>query len=256
MIDKFLKKCAILPIMRKFYYKILESEITVPILFFTLIGLLLIFLDYKYGFQLSNIQIQAHTLLMNILVFGILILWINKMRDRHNLRLRYHEEIDDFRDWKADEAKFRILGSIKRLVKLGEKKIDVNRAYLSEAWLENYFFEDSNFNCTNLSDAYISGCTFKRVDFTGASFANANIVRSSFHECKLDKANFVGVVLFEVDFAGSDLIHFDQSNNLDKAHVIYNPMNLDETLLNLIKEKRPDLLKKPGVMVKIKGQWQ
>lgn len=242
--------------MRKFYYKICESEITVSLLFFILIGLLIIFLDYEYGFQLSNIQIQAHALLMNILVFGILILWINKIRDRHNLRIRYHEEIDDFRDWKADEAKFRILGSIKRLVKLGEKIIDVNRAYLSGVWLENYSFEDSNFNCTNLSDAHISGCTFKRVDFTGASFANANIVRSSFHECKLDRANFVGVVLFEIDFAGSDLIHFDQLNNLDTAHVIYNPMNLDETLLNLIKEKRPDLLKKPGVMVKINGRWQ
>lgn len=241
--------------MRNFYYKIRDSEITVSLLVFIPIALLLIFLDYKYGFQLSNLQIQAHVVLMNILVFGILILGINKIRDLRNLRLRYHEEIDDFRDWKADEAKFRILGTIKRLVKLGEKKIDVNRAYLSEAWLENYSFEDSNFNCTNLSDAHISGCTFKRVDFTGACFANANIVRSSFHKCKLDRANFVGVILFEVDFAGSDLIHFDQSNNLDKANVIYNPMNLDETLLNLIKEKRPDLLKKPGFMVKINKQW-
>ncbi len=242
--------------MRKLCYKICESEITVTLLLFALLGLLLIFLDYNYGFQLSILQVQAHVVLMNILVFGILILWINKIRDRHNLRLRYHEEIDDFRDWKADEAKFRIFGSIKRLVKLGEKKIDVNRAYLSGVWLENYSFEDSNFNCTNLSDAHISGCTFKRVDFTGASFANTSIVRSSFHECKLDRANFVGVILFEIDFAGSDLIHFDQSNNLDKAHVIYNPMNLDETLLNLIKEKRPILLKKPGFMVKINKQWQ
>ncbi len=242
--------------MRKIYYKILESEITVSLLLFTLLGLLLLFLDYKYGFQWRNIQIQAHTLLMNILVFGIFVIWVNKIRDRHNLKLRYHEEIENFRDWKADEAKYRILGSIKRLLKLGEKKIDVNSAYLSGVRLENYSFEDSNFFCTNLSDAFISGCTFKRVDFTGASFTNANIVRSSFHKCKLDRANFFGVVLFEIDFAGSDLIHFDQSNNLDKAHVIYNPMNLNEILLNLIKEKRPDLLKKPGAMVKINGQWR
>lgn len=230
--------------------KIRDSEIAVSLLVFFLIGLLIVYFDWKFGIKFSDIQVEAHGLIMDVFVFGILILWINMIRDRHSLRIRYHEEIDDFRDWKSNEAKYRILGIIKRLARLGEKRIDVNRAYLPGIHLENYSFEDSNFNCTNLTEAYISNCSFNRVDFTGASLAKATIVRSAFYDCKLDTANFVDVILHEIDFLGSDLIHFDQSNNLDKARKIYNPKNLDDSLLALIKDKRPDLLEKPGVYVR------
>jgi hypothetical protein len=231
--------------LRSLFIRIRDSEIAVSCLVFVFIGSLLVWLNYKFGISFSDIQVEAHGLLMDVVVFGILILWINKVRDWHNLRLRYHEESDDFRDWKSDEAKYRILGSIKRLVRLGERRIDVNRAYLSGIHLENFSFEDANFNCTDLSEAYISGCSFKRVDFTGASFAKATIRCSSFYGCKLDSTNFFDVILYDVDFAGSDLAHFDQSNNLDKARVIYNPKNLDESLWSLIRDKRPDLLEKP-----------
>jgi hypothetical protein len=225
--------------------RIRDSEIKVSILVLFFFGLLILCLDWKFGINFSDIQVEAHGLIMDVFVFGILILWINKIRDRHNLRLRYHEKIDDFRDWKSDEAKYRILGTIKRLARLGEKIFDVNRAYLWGIHLENISFEDSNFNCTNLTEAYISNCSFKRVDFTGASLAKANIVRCLFYDCKLDRANFFDVILHEIDFLGSDLTHFDQSNNLDKARKIYNPKNLDDNLFALIKDKRPDLLEKP-----------
>lgn len=187
---------------------------------------------------------------MDIFVFGILILWINKIRDRKILKLRYHEEIDDFRDWKSNEAKYKILANIKRLSRLNEKKIDVNRAYLAGIYLQNLSFENSNFNCTNLTEAFISDCSFKRVDFTGASFAKASIVRSVFYKCKIDRANYFDTILHEVDFSGSDLTHFDQSNNLDKARKIYNPKNLDDNLMALIRNKRPDLLEKPNGYVR------
>ncbi len=235
---------------RSLVIRIRDSEIAISISIFVIILLILIWLDNKSTIGFNDILIQAHGLPMNIFVFGILILWFNKLRDRYNLKLRYHDEIDDFRDWKSNEAKYRILANIKRLSRVGEKRIDVNRAYLPGIYLENYSFEDSNFNCTNLTEAYISNCSFKRVDFTGASLAKATIVRSKFYDCKLDRANFFDVILHEIDFLGSDLTHFDQSNNLDKARKIYNPKNLDDNLLALIKDKRPDLLEKPGFYVR------
>ena len=52
----------------------------------------------------------------------------NKKRD---LIRHYHEEIEDFRDWKSGEATYRILGNIKRLSRLGETTFDLNRCNLS-----------------------------------------------------------------------------------------------------------------------------
>jgi hypothetical protein len=230
--------------------RIRDSEICVPIFLFVIIVLILIWLDTKYPIKFNDILIQAHSLPMDILVFAILIIWINKRRDRHNLKLLYHAQIEDVRDWKSNEAKYRIMANIKRLSRLGEKRVDVNRAYLPGIHLENYSFEDSNFNCTNLTEAYISNCSFKRVDFTGASLAKANIVHSAFYDCKIDRANFFDAILHEIDFLGSDLVHLDQSNNLDKARKIYNPKNLDDNLLALIKDKHPDLLEKPSCYVR------
>jgi len=166
----------------------------------------------------------------------------NKKRD---LILHYHEEIEDFRDWKSEEATYRILGNVKRLSSLGETTFDLNRCNLSGIHLKGLTMKNSDLNCIDLSNSHISDCKFVNVDFTGASLAQATIVRSSFVDSKIDRANYFDVILLNVDFKGSDLSHFDESNNLHKARVLHGSKNLNDQLLQIIQTKNPELLEKP-----------
>lgn len=166
----------------------------------------------------------------------------NKKRD---LIRHYHEEIEDFRDQKSEEATYRILGNIKRLYRLGETTFNLNRCNLSGVHLKDLTLKNSDLNCIDLSNSHISDCTFEYVNFTGASFAKATIVRSSFVGCKIDRANYFDAILLNVDFKDSDLSHFDESNNLHKARVIHGSRNLNEQLLQIIQTQNPELLEKP-----------
>lgn len=157
----------------------------------------------------------------------------------------YHEEIEDFRDWKSEEATYRILGDIRRLSHLGVTKIDLNRCLLSGIHLIGLKMKNSNLNCVDLSNSYISDCVFEDVNFVGANLALANIVRSSFINCKIDRANFFDVILVSVDFKDSDLSHCDMSNNLDKARVIYDCKHINDHLLQTIQAQSPEILEKP-----------
>ena len=96
------------------------------------------------------------------------------------------------------------------------------------------------------------------MDFTGASLARATIVRSSFVDCRIDRANYFDVILLNVDFKGSDLSHFDKSNNLHSARVIHGSKNLNDQLLKIIQTKKPELLEKPTSkkMIRLPTHWK
>jgi len=198
--------------------------------------------------------ISAFSCLVAISIFQI----ITEAKRVPDLIAHYHEEIDDFRDWKSDEAKFRILANIKRLSNLGEEKFDLNRCDLEGIDLKGLKIKNSDLNCINLSNAYISDCVFENVNFTGALLARATIVNSSFINCKVDSANYFDVILLNVDFKGSDLSHFDQTNNLHKARVIHNCRNINEQLLKRIKIQNPGLLEKPTAlkMTRFPSNWK
>ncbi len=222
-----------------------SSELAISLLVAVIAVASVAWLDYRYGINWPDVQVEAHGLIMDIFVFGVLILAFNKARETRNLKRHYHEEIEDFRDWKSDEAKYRIIGNVKRLARLGEKHFDLNRCYLDGAWLEGLELDDSDLNCVNLSNAYISNCHFKNVNFRGAQLSKAMIRCSSFIGCQMDSANYFDAILYKVDFSGSDLSRFDESNNLHKVRSIYEPKNLNPALLEAIQNQRPDLLETP-----------
>ena len=114
------------------------------------------------------------------LVIGLIFQFIIEAKRKPNLISNYHEEINDFRDWKSEEAAYRILGDIKRLSRLGETTFDLNRCNLSGIHLKGLKMKNSNLNCIDLSNSHISDCSFENVNFSGANLAKATIVSSSF----------------------------------------------------------------------------
>ncbi len=60
-------------------------------------------------------------MLFDILVIGVLILFLNKLAEKRVDNRRYLEEIEDFRGWESEEAAYRIAGNLKRLKRNGYK---------------------------------------------------------------------------------------------------------------------------------------
>lgn len=232
--------------MKKLYALVITYELTIPILIAALVAVIIVALDYHYGISWPDVQVEAHGLMMDLFVFGVLILTFNKFKDRSNLKRHYHEEIEDYRDWKSDESKYRILGNIKRLARLGEQKFDLNRCNLDGVHLKDLVVRDSDLSCVNFNNAHISDCIFDNVNFQGAHLTNTIIKCSSFTNCKINSANYFESILYKVNFDKSDLTRFDESNNLHRARVIYEPTNLDVQLYQKIADEKPELLEKPS----------
>ncbi|MEO5572892.1 MAG: hypothetical protein ABIR48_00165 [Gammaproteobacteria bacterium] len=93
--------------LRKLFTWFKSSGLAISLLVAAVAVALVAWLDYRYGINWPDVRLEAHGLVMDIFVFGILILAFNKARETRNLKRHYHEEIEDFRDWKSDEEKYR-----------------------------------------------------------------------------------------------------------------------------------------------------
>ncbi len=163
-------------------------------------------------------------MLFDILVFGVIILCLNKLVgkriEKWNENQRYLEEIDDFRGWESDEAAYRIAGNLRRLMRNGYKgRIDLEGCYLSSINL-------SNDKLLKYISKHLSG-----VNFAGASFLHTDLRGFDLEGANLKGADLRGVKNLTL-------------NQLSQVKSLYNA-KLDPKLMEQVKEKYPHLLEKP-----------
>ena len=90
----------------------------------------------EYGVEFyENILAEAHGMLLDLLVIGVLVYWLNSLGERRRRIERYQEEIEDYLSWEEPEATFRIVGNIRRLNREEETGINLRSAYLTQAKL-------------------------------------------------------------------------------------------------------------------------
>jgi hypothetical protein len=116
------------------------------------IGLTILFVGYERNF-FENIMVEAHGMVLDILVIGLFILWLNKLGEKRLENKRYQDEIDDFRYWHSEEAAHRIVGSIKRLNKNGISNIDLSHCYLARMVLRRANLQGALLMGANLQGA-------------------------------------------------------------------------------------------------------
>jgi len=63
----------------------------------------------------SGILVEAHGMLLDVLIFGVLLTWFDQIRNRENQIKNYHDQLDDFRHWDREEGVLRKVGILKRL---------------------------------------------------------------------------------------------------------------------------------------------
>jgi uncharacterized protein YjbI with pentapeptide repeats len=181
-----------------------------------------------------NVLAEAHGMIFDIAVIGILIFWLNQVGQK-NLRIRnYRDEIDDFRLWESEEAAFRTVGNIKRLNRHKIYNIDLVNCYLVKTNLNYVILKEANMNNANVSNSFLiqtnlEGARLNRTNFensnlnqvnlqgayaSGANFRDSYLIKANLFKAYLIKTDFNNAFLMESDLRGSNVTgaNFDQAN--------------------------------------------
>jgi len=215
------------------------------------------YLEDPVGFG-SQILAEAHGMIFDIAVIGILLYWLNERGEiRQRIRV-YKDEIDDYRQLESQEASFRTVGNIKRLNRhqiteinlvnsvlpktnlnyVNLKGSNMNSANLSNssliesnlesARLNQANFENSNLNQVNLRNAYASGANFKDAFLIKAQFQHALLIKANFNNAYLMEADLQNCYLMGADFENASLYKADLRGakgltveQLQKAKTLY-----------------------------------
>jgi len=256
---------------------LLTSTLVLVLVSFTVIGLSLSHYINDDTF-IAQILAEAHGMIFDIAVIGILIFWLNQNGEIRRRIRTYKDEIDDFRLWESEEAAFRTVGNIKRLNRHKIHEINlvnchlprtnlnyanlagsnVNSANISQssliesnlenARLNQTNFENSNLNQANLKGAYASGANFKDAFLIKSHFENAFLIKANFNNAFLMEANLQNCYLMGADFENASLYKADLRGakgltveQLSKVKTLY-LARFDDEILEQIKTNLPELV--------------
>jgi len=267
----------------EYFQRVLETPILTSTWVLILVAILVVGLSIPYyltDFQgfLRNLLAEAHGSIFDIIIIGILILWLNQKGQKRQQIRAYIDEIDDFRLWESEEAAFRTVGNIKRLnrheiyninlvnchlaktnlnfVKLEEANLNnanisnsnLMEANLDSARLNQTNLENSNLNQVNLNNAFASGAIFKDANLIKANLKNAYLIKANFQNAFLMEANLNGTNVSGVNFENANLYKADLRNaegltidQLENVRTLY-LAQFDEELALKINENFPELL--------------
>jgi BTB/POZ domain-containing protein KCTD9 len=235
---------------------------------------------YIYDFDSFWPQIlaEAHGMIFDIAIIGILLFWLNQNGEIRQRIRTYKDEIDDFRLWESEEAAFRTVGNLKRLNRHKIHEINLVNCYLArtnlnyvnlkasnlnsanisnssliETNLENTRLnqtnlENSNLNQANLKGAYASGANFKDAFLIKAQLEGAFLIKTNFKNAFLMESNLQNSYLMGADFENASLYKADMRGakglsveQLAKAKTLY-LAKFDDDLIEQIKLNIPELV--------------
>lgn len=265
------------------YNSVIEKPLLTSTIVLVLVAILVISLSLQYYLRdfdtfIQQVLAEAHGMIFDIAVIGILIFWLNQNGETKQRIRTYKDEIDDFRLWESEEAAFRTVGNIKRLnrhkiheinlvncylprtnlnyVNLSGSNLNsanVSQSSLIEANLENARlnqtnFENSNLNQCNLKSAYASGANFKDAFLIKSQFENAFLIKANFSNAFLMEANLQNCYLMGADFENASLYKADLRGakgltveQLSKVKTLY-LAKFDDDIQDQIKMNLPELV--------------
>jgi uncharacterized protein YjbI with pentapeptide repeats len=269
--------------LSEFFNSIIEKPLLTSSLVLVAVTILVLGLSMQYYIRdfdtfIQQVLAEAHGMIFDIAVIGILIFWLNQNGETRQRIRTYKDEIDDFRLWESEEAAFRTVGNIKRLnrhkiheinlvncylprtnlnyVNLSSSNMNsanISQSSLIESNLENARlnqtnFENSNLNQAILKGAYASGANFKDAFLIKAHFENAFLIKANFNNAFLMEADLKGCYVMGADFENASLYKADLRGakgltleQLSKAKTLY-LAKFDDDILEQIKVNLPQLV--------------
>src|SRR6188768_427144 len=257
---------------------LLTSTIVLVVVTILVLGLSMPYYIHDFKSFIPQVLAEAHGMIFDIAVIGILIFWLNKSGETRQRIRTYKDEIDDFRLWESEEAALRTVGNIKRLNRHKIHEINLvncflprtnlnyvnltgsnlNSANISQssliecnlesARLNQTNFENSNLNQANMKSAYASGANFKDAFLIKTYFENAFLIKANFANAFLMEADLKGCYLMGADFENASLYKADLRGakgltveQLSKVKTLY-LAKFDDEILEQIKTNLPELV--------------
>lgn len=263
-------------------YYIIERPILTSFVILLLSALVIAVLSWQHYVSIEDfgaqILVEAHGMLFDIAIIGILMYWLNQNGEIRQRIRSYLNEIDDFRLWRSEESAFRIVGNIRRLnrhkiydINLANCHLlktnlsyvnlagaNLNSANLSNCSLVEISFEGARMNQTNFENANLNSGNLKGAYATGSNFQDAYMIKVNLQNAFLIKANMRNAYLMEADMQNAYLMGTDLCGaNLFKADLrgakgltieqlaetksLYEAL-LDEPLLEEVRKVAPHLI--------------
>ncbi|PKO68842.1 MAG: hypothetical protein CVU22_06730 [Betaproteobacteria bacterium HGW-Betaproteobacteria-16] len=194
--------------LQKLTDSILASELRIAGLALALAAIAVVAVSwgrYNNTEFLDGIRVEAHGMLMDIVVIGMFILWLNQKRDAKERARRYAEEIDDYREWHSGEASHRISGAIRRLNSMGREFIFLSRCYLRRANLKEIRLVRSPMHQVDLGESSLRNARLLEIDLDTAFIGYADLRGASFERCNMPRVRLMHSKAHGTNFRGSNL---------------------------------------------------
>ena len=167
----------------KRFYSISEKPILTSTIVLVVIGMIVIAASlpyYRANFTdfFGQVLAEAHGMIFDIAVIGILIFWLNKTGEKRTRIRTYKDEIDDFRLWESEEAAFRTVGNIKRLNRHKIFNVNLAHSYLAKTNLNYVKLIGANLNYANLFNSALINVNMEGARLNQTNFENCNMNHS------------------------------------------------------------------------------
>ncbi|MFP4091529.1 MAG: pentapeptide repeat-containing protein [Cyclobacteriaceae bacterium] len=188
-----------------------ERPLVISLLVLLFLTVLVLSLSYDYYLNdFSNfwreVLAEAHGMLFDIAIIGILIYWLNNRGQRKASIRTYIDEIEDFRSWKSEEAAFRTVGNIKRLNRHKIYQIDLASCYLNRTNLSHVRLDGANLNSADMIQANLVQTELKAARLNRTNFSESNLNHACLHNAYATGANFENAYLIKADLSDAFLI--------------------------------------------------
>lgn len=215
-----------------------RQNISSPLIYFLITGIILITVLYYFsqGYYhdnesenfLKSILSEAHGMLFDIIMFGVILTIINKRKNKELAISRYYEEIEDYRGLEEPIASHRTSGLIRRLLKSGATKLLLHKVNLENASLMNINLKGANLmranlNMANLKEANLCKANLTKACLSGTHLEHVNLSEANLREANLSGANMRNANLKEAFLEGANLegSNLECSNLLDAQIKLY-----------------------------------
>jgi hypothetical protein len=160
----------------------------------------------------ENVLVEAHGAVLDFVVVSSLLFYFDQRRSRQNERKRLEETLSDLQTYRAPDASYRVLGTIRRLLSLGVRSLHLSEMQLNNLRVTDIVLTRSNCHAIVFTDSRLVGVRLERCECDAAIFAGAKLDNVEFNHCSFKRAKFHGASLDGIDFRTCEIQGADFTN--------------------------------------------
>jgi DNA-binding protein len=166
----------------------------------------------------ENILVELHGMMIELVVVGVLVVWLDSRRKKNVEVTRLTEDLEDFAMLDSPEINIKKMGHLKRLNDIGVQELKVRNLVLNKIKIKDITLLKSNIIGLKVNEGTIYNTTFKEVSMRSSSFIKTIIKNTTFENCTLLNSKFTEGTCKGVSFKGSSVEYADFSDcNLQSA---------------------------------------